>query len=183
MGKYQGPILTALLSSVVGWNLNKLYNKNELTRYGLKNNHNILVVRQISISDKNVNSKSNNNLNDSHDLKEEDILKFIQNINDVNKKYKGYCETSIFKNSTFSDLDNDQNNDESFNKYIVIDKWKTQMNFEQSKKEFEKLFSQKNDIYNKKLQDIYFKYEIFNNNYETISTQNIFKKIFNFILE
>ncbi|KAI4834616.1 hypothetical protein MKS88_005290 [Plasmodium brasilianum] len=185
MSKYKGSIFTILISSSLGWNMNRLYRKNELNMYGIKNNHDIIVVRQVNIADKQYNSDSNNysdnnsaESSNSDTLNEKELLKFVEHFSNINKKNKGFCETSIFKNSTFSNSNNEHNNDESFNTYLIIDKWKTKKEFEKSQKEFQTLFSEKNNIYSKKMEDIYFKFEMYDNNYETISSKNIFQKLF-----
>ncbi|GAW83251.1 hypothetical protein, conserved [Plasmodium gonderi] len=193
MSKYKSSLLITLISSTLGWNLNRLYRKNELSLYGVRNDHDIIVVRQVNISDKKdtknyVPSKNNNTSNtkdiqESSILNENELLNVVQHFNDINKKHKGFCETNIFKNSTFSNINNEHNNDESFNTYLIIDKWKTKNEFEKSRKEFEILFAQKNNIYNKKIEDLYFKYEMYNNNYETSSAQNIFQKLYYFIFD
>ncbi|KJP90110.1 hypothetical protein AK88_00279 [Plasmodium fragile] len=191
MSKYTGSLLTVLISSTIGWNLNRLYRQNELNIHGVKNNHDVIVVRQVNISDK---KNSDNHLHSENNtttatkggpqsaiLNEKDLVNLVQNFKDINKKHKGFCETSIFKNSTFSNTNNEHNGEDSFNTYLIIDKWKTKNDFEKSKKEFEMLFSQKNHIYDKKMEDIYLNYEMYNNNYETVSAQNIFQKLYYFI--
>ncbi|SBT82209.1 conserved Plasmodium protein, unknown function [Plasmodium ovale] len=192
MSKYRGSLFTALISTTLGWNLNRLYRKNELNFRGLKNNHDIIVVRQVNISD--TKETGGNHISDGNKvsigdeknafvLSEKELLNFVQSFSDINRKHKGFCETNIFKNSTFSSSNNEHNSDDSFNTYIIIDKWKNKMNFEQSKKEFVNLFSQKKDMYNKKMEHVYFKYEIYDNNYETTSAKNIIQKLLNLIFE
>ncbi|CRG97431.1 conserved Plasmodium protein, unknown function [Plasmodium gallinaceum] len=169
-------IFTILISGTVGWSLNKLYRKNELNIHGIKDNHDIIIVRQINIYD---NKYNDNKLNIQN---ENELLKFVENFNKINKKYKGFCETSIFKNSSFSNFKN-EHSDKSFNTYLIIDKWKTKNDFEKSKEEFKKLFLQKNDEYNEKMKDIYYKFEVYNNKYETTSAKNILQKIIYFFFE
>ncbi|VWU53012.1 conserved protein, unknown function, partial [Hepatocystis sp. ex Piliocolobus tephrosceles] len=170
-----------LLSTTVGWNFNRLYHKNELNIQGLKNDHDLIVVRHVNISDEKENNNAHRN-NNLYNLSEKDLLSFLQHFNDVNKKHKGFCETAVFKNSNFANTPNEHNNNHNFNTYLIIDKWKTKNNFEQSKKEFEILFSKKKEVYNnEKMQNIYFNYETYDNNYETVSTKNIFQKLFDFI--
>ncbi|EUD65000.1 hypothetical protein C922_04628 [Plasmodium inui San Antonio 1] len=202
MKKYKGSLLTVLISSTIGWNLNRLYRQNELSMHGVRNNHDIIVVRQVNISDKkspdkhlhsenNKNSKNNKNNTATSTkgtpqpaiLNEKELLNLVQHFNDINKKHKGFCETSIFKNSTFSKTNNEHNGEDSFNTYLIIDKWKRKNEFEKSKKEFEILFAQKNHIYDKKMENIYLNYEMYNNNYETASAQNIFQKLYYFIFD
>ncbi|CRH02291.1 conserved Plasmodium protein, unknown function [Plasmodium relictum] len=173
---YKNSIFTMLASGTVGWSLNKLYRKNELNMYGIRNDNNIIIVRQVNIYD---NKDNDNKLNIQN---ESELLNFVENFNNINKKYKGFCETSIFKNSSFSNIKN-ENNDKSFNTYLIIDKWKTKNDFENSKEEFKKLFLQKNDQYNEKMKDIYFKFEVYNNKYEAASAKNLLQKIFYFIFE
>ncbi|ANQ09526.1 Uncharacterized protein PCOAH_00037650 [Plasmodium coatneyi] len=193
MSKYKGSLLTVLISSTVGWNLNRLYRQNELSMHGARDNHDVIVVRQVNISDKknpdnHLHGENNKTANtkeppQSAILNEKELLNLVQHFNDVNRKHKGFCETSIFKNSTFSNTNNEHSGEDSFNTYLIIDKWKTKNEFEKSKKEFENLFAQKNHIYDKKMKDIYLNYEMYNNNYETVSAQNIFQKLYHFIFD
>ncbi|KOB88095.1 hypothetical protein PFDG_04574 [Plasmodium falciparum Dd2] len=124
MRKYRNSIFTILLSTSLGWNINKLYRQNNLDMYGLKNDHDIIVVRHINIYDKKENENNKNNIlnennknnilnennknnilnesNKNNILNEKELLNFLDRFTTINKKYKGFCETSVFKNSSFS---------------------------------------------------------------------------------
>ncbi|ETW41198.1 hypothetical protein PFNF135_04439 [Plasmodium falciparum NF135/5.C10] len=194
MRKYRNSIFTILLSTSLGWNINKLYRQNNLDMYGLKNDHDIIVVRHINIYDKKENENNKNNIlnennknnilnesNKNNILNEKELLNFLDRFTTINKKYKGFCETSVFKNSSFSSNMKNEYSDGTFNTYLVIDKWKNHNDFEKSKKEFQNLFLYNNDIYNKKMQDFYYNFQLYRNNYETTSATNIFTKLFSML--
>ncbi|KYN96846.1 hypothetical protein PGSY75_1304300 [Plasmodium gaboni] len=179
MSKYRNSIFSILLSTSLGWNINQLYRQNNLNIYGLKNDHDIIIVRHINIYDKKDNQ--NNESNENNISNEKELLNFLDQFTTINKKYKGFCETSVFKNSTFSSNMKNEYSDGTFNTYLVIDKWKNHNDFEKSKKEFQNLFLYNNHIYNKKMQDFYYNFQMYRNNYETTSATNIFTKLFSMI--
>lgn len=195
--KYVYPFLSVIGGTTFGWWLNKQSRNNEITIHGITNKHDALVVRQVHIYE---NPKDNENT--SNIKSEKELLNFVEQFHIINKKYKGFCETSVFKNSTFSNtteenekqkqrkeginenpnLYMDQNlrqiqNEKGFMSYLIVDKWKTQNEFEKAKEEFQKTILQKQDEHSEKLKNLYLNYEMYTNNYETISSTSVFQKM------
>lgn len=198
--KYIYSGLSVLGGTTFGWWLNKQSRNNEITIHGITNKHDAVVVRQVHIYE---NPKDNENT--SNIKSEKELLNFVEQFNIINKKYKGFCETSVFKNSTFSNspAENEKEeqrkeainenlslhrnpnlqqsqNEKGFISYLIVDKWKTKNEFEKAKEEFQQTVLQKQDEYSEKLKNLYLNYEMYTNNYETISSSSVFQKMWHF---